>query len=512
MTSAWAGTVEQALSLGGASFLTEVQAGYRAVFGAASKGEIDSWAGSIPLLLSCLDTPELRKAGLVFEFRMPVGEERADVVLLGGRQNDKRAYIIELKQWELVEMATGSIGVNVPGWGRRQSPLVQAANYAGKVSLFHEQGDEWTISAGVWLHNMPASVANALSLSADKLARQVDLFTKGEIEKITAVLSQHLTPVQVDQTVFKAFVEGKYGQTRQLFSIINAYAEQIAANATGALAEAGIGLTEEQELLGEEILASVAHNESVVYSVQGGPGSGKTLLAVHLLLRALKMGKRVTLAIRNNRLQAILKSCFNQAYPGASGALVYFESNGRGIGDSQFQAEFDLLICDEAQRMRGSSMKTALSRASVAAVFLDESQRLNSGEEGTEAAFSAAATSVLREARPRSLTAAVKCRGGQAYHNWIEELLRTPNPVQLRRGTASWAARYRFNLSGSAEDMIATLTSLRDADHSRVAMVASFTESPGSMTATSHPDNVRVGFPLKSGWDKYRETAVHYGS
>lgn len=510
MTSAWVGTVEQALSLGNARFVAEVEQGYRTAYGTPSQGEIDSWARSLPMLLSCLDTPGLRKAGLLVEFRMPVGEERADAVLLGGRQDDKRAYVVELKQWESAEAIHGSNQVNIPGWGRHQSPIDQAANYAGKIRCFHNEGDAWSISAGVWIHKMPRAIANAFSPSAGKLAGRVDLFAKGEADTLTEALSRHLTPVDLELTAFKAFEAGQYGQTRQLFSVIVAHAAEIADNATKALAEAGIGLTEEQELLAEEILESVSQNEMVAYPVQGGPGSGKTLLAVHLLLRTIRAGKRVTLAIRNHRLQAILKTCFNQAYPGAAGALVYFETQqGRGIGNAQFQAEFDLLICDEAQRMRGASMKVALARAPVAAVFLDETQQLNPPEEGTVAAFSAAAASIGRIVRPKMLTAAVRCRGGQAYHNWVEELLTSPDPVRLKDGMGAWGGRYKFALADSAENMIAALAGLRDASRARVAMVASFTESPGSSGPMSDPENLRVGFPLTSGWDKYRGSSIH---
>jgi hypothetical protein len=71
-----------------------------------------------------------------------------------------------------------------------------------------------------------------------------------------------------------------------------------------------MGLTEEQECLVEEVLIAAKNREKLVFIVQGGPGSGKTLIAVTLLLRALREKIRRVLAIRNNRLQAILRRCF----------------------------------------------------------------------------------------------------------------------------------------------------------------------------------------------------------
>jgi DUF2075 family protein len=58
------------------------------------------------------------------------------------------------------------------------------------------------------------------------------------------------------------------------------------------------------------------------------------------------------------------------------------------------------------------------------------------------------------------------------------------------------------------EALIANLAQLRGADD-RTAMVASFTESPGNMGKVSAPDNLRIGYPLTSGFDLYKNSSLN---
>ena len=87
--------------------------------------------------------------------------------------------------------------------------------------------------------------------------------------------------------------------------------------------------------------------------------------------------------------------------------MMYFEPRqGRGI--AHFEGHVDLLICDEAQRMEGRIMPNVLSKATVCAVFLDETQRLNPPEQGTIQNFSKASLLAVREPQARYLTSSLR--------------------------------------------------------------------------------------------------------
>ncbi|HHY38525.1 MAG TPA: DUF2075 domain-containing protein [Clostridia bacterium] len=431
---------------------------------------------------------------------------------MGGTPDNPKAYVIELKQWSEAVLEPDTLEVMVPGYGLHQHPLIQVLNYRGKLRLFHSRAALYDMKAAVFLHNMALPrVAALIRYLPSDVTSAGEVFGLEEHTQLANSVRRHLLPCSLSDDEHFRFRTAPYEQTRHLFDIISRRAPEIAARASVALAEEGIGLTEEQDVLVAEVLKAVQQRDPKVFIVQGGPGSGKTLVAVTLLLRALEQKYRCVLAIRNNRLQAILRRCFDESYRGASGAMMYFEPRqGVGIGHSSFGGTFDLVVCDEAQRMESRIMPTVLARAPVSAVFLDESQRLNPPEQGTRLAFVRASREAQREPHLRTLMAAVRCRGGQLYHTWVETLL--IDPTKLTEPTLAgqlWRRYYTFKVCESAEELIAELAALRDSfGGTRVAMVASFTESPGNSRNPNAQDNVRLGYPLSSGWDYYQESRL----
>ena len=485
--------------------------GYHAAFEKPSPAQVESWVESIPALLESLPSPDFDGVQALVELSMPVGAERADVVLLGGPSDAPRGVIVELKQWSAAKPDEESQEVEIPGIGPRQHPCVQVLNYEGKLRLFHSRAADYSWQSVAFLHNMDPGTTDALAHALPgQLAERAPLIGEGQASELESLL-RVLLPCELPSDEHEVFSDAPYEQTAHLFDVLTQHAKAIAERATAVLAEAGIGLTEEQESVVEDVLASARRKQNAVFLIQGGPGSGKTLVAVTLLLRAANEGRRCVLAIRNNRLQAILRRCFDASYPGASGMMMFFEpKGGTGIGHAHFTGKFDLVICDEAQRMESKIMATVLGRAPVSAVLLDESQRLNPPEQGTAVWFAQAAREVGRDQRDRALAAAVRCRGGITYHRWVERFLLDPKAARLDALEAEpWREKYLFQAPGSIEEFLTGMRGLSaQQGGTRVALVASFTESPGSMASVGHQDNVRVGHPLTSGWELYAGKAV----
>jgi DUF2075 family protein len=95
------------------------------------------------------------------------------------------------------------------------------------------------------------------------------------------------------------------------------------------------------------------------------------------------------------------------------------------------------------------------------------------------------------------------------YNAWVENLLISPsNVVDLKSEYERWKGDYVFKVCSSPDQLIEQLAGLRSAS-SRVALVASFTESKGNPTNVNAPDNLRIGYPLSSGFDFYKGTKLH---
>jgi DUF2075 family protein len=231
------------------------------------------------------------------------------------------------------------------------------------------------------------------------------------------------------------------------------------------------------------------------------------LLAVYVLLNAIENGYSCILSLRNNKLQAILKRIFDKHYPGASGLMMFFEPRF-GIGIAQFEGEVDILIIDEAQRMEKRIISNVLSKARVCTVFLDETQRLNPPEQGTVQNFVDGSQNNNKDYVTSKLEASLRCQGGLLYQEWIENFLSKPEEKEnLKIQNQNWLSTYDFHIVETIKELIDKLKDYRSTDL-KVALVASFTESPGNIQNINADENIRVGHPLTSGFALYKDSDV----
>jgi hypothetical protein len=122
--------------------------------------------------------------------------------------------------------------------------------------------------------------------------------------------------------------------------------------------------------------------------VRGGPGTGKTVIAVQLLADALREGFSAVHSTGGKAFTTAMRSKF----AGASGLFVWNMS----MRNATYQA-LDLLLVDEAHRIRETSdtrwtpraqraqraqIDELLDASKVAVFFLDENQFMRPDEEG----------------------------------------------------------------------------------------------------------------------------------
>ena len=510
MASAYCGTIFELKQLYQSGQLeTLFSENYRNHFGNPSPSLIRSWVNSIPELLKALPSPEFDNILVLVELRMPIGDEKADVILLGGTPSNRKGVVIELKQWSSVASTNSNLFISVPGLGREKHPSAQALNYEGKLKMLHSEGEHYSWKSVCLLHNLDSDYREILEpgINAGILERS-PIFYKGSENHLGDYLCEHLLPAGLTLAEASQFENAPYKQTQSFFNIIQENAVEIADSVTEAIADTGAGLTSEQEALVEDILISATARENRVFIVQGSPGSGKSLVAIHLLLKALSKGQQTLLALRNNRLMTILRQCLNQAYPGASGTTIYSSvpRTGRGLGDVGYSWNGDLVVCDESQRFNEQNLPIIMERAPTTVFFYDESQILNPPEQGNKQNFRKYATQVGKELVELRLSAFLRCRGGEAYHSWVDTLITNSN-IPSEDNTLLWQESYEVEIFDNINDMIDKLRS-KTSDH-KVALLASFTESRGNMNASFHKDNIRIGYPLASGLDLYKDSGLN---
>jgi hypothetical protein len=188
--------------------------------------------------------------------------------------------------------------------------------------------------------------------------------------------------------------------------------------------------------------------------VRGGPGTGKTVIAVQLLADALREGFSAVHSTGGKAFTTIMRSKF----PGADRLFIW----NMATRTAPYQG-LDLLLVDEAHRIRETSdtrftpksqrakkeqVDELLDASKVSVFFLDENQFMRPDEVG-ESNLIREATGRLRiPLKEYDLTTQFRCGGCSEYLEWVDHLLefRANSP-------GKWGQQYRFDLADSPEDL-----------------------------------------------------------
>ncbi|BCS93285.1 DNA/RNA helicase domain-containing protein [Metallosphaera javensis (ex Sakai et al. 2022)] len=416
--------------------------------------QVNAWKSSLEFLRnSGIKTPVI--------VEMPIlGGERADFVFV----DDQRGLVVEMKGWKNVRVLDDYL-VKADG-GIHLNPCYQVENYVNKLNYFHSSNVRF--EGTVVMYN-----ARDVELECDVITEPRELRD--------AVNS--LGPV--NQEALDRVLRGKFHITDALVSLLESQGSSILQNASRALLSRGYGLTEEQALLVHQVMEDLDNNRDRTYLVRGESGSGKTLVAITLLIEGLRRGKRTVLAYKNNRLLNTLRMVLGPV----SGAVRFYSTGYKdGVGQPRFNEELDLVIFDEAQRMTEDVIKTSMTRGKVRVFFYDDNQILIGEEVGTRDMFRRyASSSAFTE-----MSLSSPFRQSKEYLFWVRELL-WGKPVMARN------LGIEIRVFNSITDMLRELNNREDR-----ALVCAFTESEGDQKNPDSLKNVRIGFPLQSGFSLYR--------
>jgi DUF2075 family protein len=409
-------------------------------------------------------------------------------LLVGGRNEVAAAHVVELKNWE-TSRASPRLEhfVEVGSGGVTPHPSYQALNYAGKLSYLHSFGPSLEVSqSAVIVDGGPERHQSLLGPRFARFLAHAPLFVAPDLTGFGTLIGSKLPEPPANEWINEV-LSGTYAQSAHLLDAIRDRQSALLARASEVLASCGWGLSKDQLLLRDEILATIRQGERAVFCISGGPGSGKSLLAMNLFLGTVGMGRKAILAVRNNRLNEALREILNRELIGAQGMIKYFSTGSSGVEDDS-SAVADVVVCDEGQRLALRSPNVFL-RAPVVVVLYDEKQILNEAERGTAKNFVELCERIGVVPRGRALSTPHRCRGGAAYLQWVETLLNCAESISAL--SRDWAGEYDFAVANSAEDLVARLRYRPG----RIGLLASFTRSSGKIDPRNPGDLGKIRVP-----------------
>lgn len=401
--------------------------------------EIKSWQGSLTYMAKVLRDDGLpNDAGLAIELHIPQSSKRIDFLLTGRDENQaKNAVLIELKQWSKASATTKDAIVKTAlGGGLVETihPSYQVWSYAALLEGFNEAVYDKSIEVRpcAYLHNY---VSDGIINSAhyEAYTSKAPLFLKGpeELAKLRSFLKKHIIHGDNKEVLYE-LSNGKIRPSKAL-------AEALSGLMKG---KPEFVLIDDQKAIFESALAA-AREASIetpkVLIIEGGPGTGKTVLAINLLVKLTALHLLSKYVSKNaaprkvyesKLVGTVKRSHFSNFFSG-SGAFIDTEPNTYGA-----------LIVDEAHRLNEKSglygnlgenqIKELIESAKCSIFFIDEDQRVTLNDIGSKQAIRAFAKAKGATVEEYTLSSQFRCSGSDGYLAWLDDVLgihATANPL-----------------------------------------------------------------------------------
>ncbi|MFF5444243.1 DNA/RNA helicase domain-containing protein [Streptomyces sp. NPDC012888] len=392
--------------------------------------EVRSWERSIPALTHALVEAGLGQVEMLLEYGLPLTSKRADVVLAGVHpvSGEPSYVVVELKQWtEAQPVDDDPFRCSVPSYGEPVlNPIEQVRSYCDYLVSFNgalERNPD-SVTGVAFLHNaVEVRVAGLREVEEDHRGRMYTADQRGAfLDYLRSRLAAKPGAAAADD-----LLQARVRPSRQLMSVA---AEEVRDREQFVLLD-------EQRLAYETVMAAVrkAHrsNRKQVVVVTGGPGSGKSVIALSVLGDLYRRGVPALHATGSQSFTKTMRKVAGARKPEVQRLFRYFNSFMEAEPN-----DIDVLVCDEAHRLRKTSAnrytKAALrtgrpqvaeliDAARVPVFLLDQHQVVRPGEMGTVQQIRQAAAEQEVDFTLVELDSQFRCGGSEAYLRWVTGLL-----------------------------------------------------------------------------------------
>lgn len=401
--------------------------------------EYRSWGNSLRVLKDSLDMSELIQNKIIIEYRLPYSERRIDVLLFGrSAEGIDSMVLIELKQWSSNTVKDCEIEGNVEvdygkHRGQQPHPSLQVEGYVVDIQGFIRTFQEPPVidlQGCAYCHEYIKDEKSVLFLPKFKeFVKKYPVFTKKDVKDFGMYLKERLSSDPGFQ-VFNRFVNSPIGPSKKLLEHVGKmiHEQQVFNLIDDQIAAYNAIMHKAKEL-------SKSKEKSVII-VKGGPGTGKSVIALEVMAELMRRKITVFHATGSSAFTRTLRDIVGKGRKETEKFYKFFYHFTNYKNN-----EIPVLICDEAHRIRKDSnnygvpsmyrskdpqVDNLVRPSKLSVFFIDEHQIVRPNEIGSVELIR---NSAKKFGIPESniiefeLKTQFRCSGSDSYLQWLEDIL-----------------------------------------------------------------------------------------
>jgi DUF2075 family protein len=387
-----------------------------------------SWENSMMYMKNILEDPDIPDdAGVAIEYTLPLTRKRVDFILTGvDEAGTETAVLVELKQWSEATL-TDKDGVVVTYVGGREGehphPSYQAWSYAATLEGFSQTvaDDNIQLKPCAYLHNYDQEDVITNDFYAEYL-RLAPAFLRRDALKLREFIKQYVKHGDKQNMLYRI----DHGKIRPSKVLADSMAAMLKGNKEFVMID-------DQKIVYETALKlareSDEENKNVLI-VKGGPGTGKSVVAINLLVELTKDKLVTQYVTRNSAPRAVYEALLTKSFRKSHISNLF---SGSGAYTQTEPNTFDALIVDEAHRLNEKSgmfnhlgenqVKELIAAAKFTIFFLDEDQRVTLKDIGDAEEIKRWAKQAHATITELELTSQFRCNGSDGYLAWLDNTL-----------------------------------------------------------------------------------------
>jgi uncharacterized protein len=468
--------VQQALGSGNDNIEDIISRHFKGATGAgAGRSEVQAWKHSLVEMARVLQDEEIpAEAGVAIEYQLPQSTQRIDFIITGEDAAARsQVIIVELKQWSESRRSEKDAVV----WARRGGPRgesegphpsYQAWSYATRLEDLNAavQDGAMTLRPCAYLHNHPRDGEIDHAHYSHHL-KNAPLFLQKEREKLQAFIRAHVRHGDRKGALY-AIENGRIRPSKMLI-------DSVAGLLQG---KPEFVLIDDQKVVYESILqveAKAATRKQVVI-VKGGPGTGKSVVAINLVGTLLGRERNVRYVSKNAAPRAVYEARLAGTFTKTRIGNL-FSGSGAFVNDPP--DTYDTLVVDEAHRLNEKSglyrnlgdnqVKELIRSARCTIFFVDDDQRVTLLDIGNTEELRRHAKEAEAEVTELELSSQFRCNGSDGYLSWLDNTL----DIRLTANPDLDTAEFDFRVFDNPADLHA-LVALKNRANNRSRVVAGY--------------------------------------